>query len=138
MRVSDIYAMGGRPLTALAIAAFPKDGSIRVDPRRFSAAASTSCARPASSLLGGHTVQDAEIKFGYAVTGAIDPARILAERRRKAGRRAVSHQAARHRHRRHRDQVRSRAFGRSWTPRSVSMRTLNRAAADALLTLPVE
>ena len=46
----------------------------RRHPRRSSAAASTRSAKPASSLLGGHTVRDQEIKFGYAVTGAIDPA----------------------------------------------------------------
>ena len=46
--LSDIYAMGGRPLTALAIAAFPERGARRGDdPRRSSWAASTSCARPA-------------------------------------------------------------------------------------------
>ena len=78
--------MGGRPLTALAIAGVP-EGRARPgdDPRRSSAAASTSCAKPASSLLGGHTVQDQEIKFGYAVTGAIDPARVLANAGARAG-----------------------------------------------------
>jgi selenide, water dikinase len=75
--LSDVYAMGGRPLTALAIAAFPRqavdDGIVRevfrggLDKLREAAVA----------LLGGHTVQDREIKFGYAVTGVVDPRRVL-------------------------------------------------------------
>src|SRR5947207_13512491 len=75
--VSDIYAMGGRPLTALAIAAFPKEG---LDPETIRAIfhGGFSKLREAGvSLLGGHTVQDPEIKFGYAVTGAIEPNRVL-------------------------------------------------------------
>ena len=75
--LSDVYAMGGRPLTALAIAGFPKDG-IEPDVIRAIFRGGFDKLREAGvSLLGGHTVQDPEIKFGYAVTGAIDPARIL-------------------------------------------------------------
>ena len=74
---SDIYAMGGRPLTALAIAAFPKDD---LDPEAIRAifrGGFDKLREAGVALLGGHTVQDREIKFGYAVTGAIDPLRIL-------------------------------------------------------------
>ena len=75
--VSDIYAMGGRPLTALAVAGFPKEG---LDPGTIRAVFEggyDKLREAGVALLGGHTVQDQEIKFGYAVTGAIDPARIL-------------------------------------------------------------
>jgi selenide,water dikinase len=73
--VSDVYAMGGRPLTALAIAGFPKEGERSVLKAIF--AGGLQKLREASvALLGGHTVQDGEIKFGYAVTGEVDAARI--------------------------------------------------------------
>jgi selenide,water dikinase len=75
--LSDIYAMGGRPLTALAIAGFPKDGDRAVLQQIF-AGGLDKLAEAGAALLGGHTVQDAEIKFGYAVTGEIDPAHVLA------------------------------------------------------------
>jgi selenide, water dikinase len=74
--LSDVYAMGGRPLTALAIAGFPKDADRDILKAIF--AGGLSVLREADvALLGGHTVQDAEIKFGYAVTGEVDPARVL-------------------------------------------------------------
>jgi selenide,water dikinase len=69
--------MGGKPLTALAIAAFPKDD---LDPEAIRAifrGGFEKLREAGVSLLGGHTVQDREIKFGYAVTGAIDPSRVL-------------------------------------------------------------
>ena len=73
--LSDIYAMGGRPLTALAIAGFPKDGDRAVLSQIFQGG--LSALREAGvALLGGHTVQDQEIKFGYAITGEVDPARM--------------------------------------------------------------
>jgi selenide,water dikinase len=73
--LSDIYAMGGRPLTALAIAGFPKDGDRAVLSQIFQGG--LQALREAGvALLGGHTVQDQEIKFGYAVTGEVDPARM--------------------------------------------------------------
>ena len=75
--LSDVYAMGGRPLTALAIAAFPKDAERTILQAIF--AGGLDKLREADvALLGGHTVQDAEIKFGYAVTGEVDPGRVLA------------------------------------------------------------
>jgi len=75
--VSDIYAMGGRPLTALAIAGFPKDGLDRDAIRAIFRGGFDKLREAGVALLGGHTVQDQEIKFGYAVTGAIDPTRML-------------------------------------------------------------
>ena len=61
------------------------------------------------ALLGGHTVRDNEIKFGYAVTGEVDPGRILSNAGRETRRRAVPHEGHRDRHHRHRDQGRSSA-----------------------------
>jgi selenide,water dikinase len=75
--LSDVYAMGARPLTALAIAAFPKEA----DPellRQIFAGGLDKLREANVALLGGHTVQDSEIKFGYAVTGEVHPERILA------------------------------------------------------------
>ena len=77
--LSDVYAMGGRPLTALAIAAFPKDAE-RDILRRIFAGGLEKLREAGVVLLGGHTVQDPEIKFGYAVTGEVDPSRVLANR----------------------------------------------------------
>lgn len=71
--LSDIYAMGAQPRTALAIAAFPKDG---LEPGTIEAVfrgGFDKLREAQTALLGGHTVQDPEIKFGYAVTGAVDP-----------------------------------------------------------------
>ncbi len=74
--LSDVYAMGGRPLTALAIAGFPK-GVLGVDAIAAIFRGGHSKLREAGvALLGGHTVQDPELKFGYSVTGSVDPARI--------------------------------------------------------------
>jgi len=75
--LSDVYAMGGRPLTALAIAGFPKDAEREIL-RSIFAGGLDKLREAEVVLLGGHTVQDTEIKFGYAVTGDVDPARVLA------------------------------------------------------------
>jgi len=75
--LSDVYAMGGRPLTALSIAAFPETDF----PAEWAAAivrgGAVKLAEAGCALLGGHSVRDPEIKFGYAITGLIDPLRIL-------------------------------------------------------------
>lgn len=75
--LSDVYAMGGCPLTALSIAAFPERGF----PEEWAAAivrgGALTLHDAGCALLGGHSVRDPEIKFGYAITGLIDPARML-------------------------------------------------------------
>jgi selenide,water dikinase len=74
--LSDVYAMGGRPLTALAVAALPQ-GEIDPDVVRAIFKGGHDKLREAGvALLGGHTVRDAEVKFGYAVTGTVDPGRV--------------------------------------------------------------
>ncbi len=77
--------MGGRPVTALAIAGFP-DGFLDTDTIRQIFLGGLDKLREAGvALLGGHTVRDPEIKFGYAVTGAIDPERICTNAGARAG-----------------------------------------------------
>lgn len=75
--VSDIYAMGGRPLTALAIAGFPQDDFHSSVIGAIFRGGFDKLRQAGVVLLGGHTIQDREVKFGYAVTGSIDPDRIL-------------------------------------------------------------
>ena len=87
--LSDVYAMGGRPLTALAIAAFPQDGLHTDDIARIFRGGFDKLREAGVALLGGHTVQDREIKFGYAVTGAVDPKRILTNAGAKPGDRLI-------------------------------------------------
>ena len=82
--LSDVYAMGGRPLTALAIAAFPKEAERSILHEIF-VGGLDKLREAGVALLGGHTVQDTEIKFGYAITGDVDPARILANAGAKPG-----------------------------------------------------
>jgi selenide,water dikinase len=73
--LSDVYAMGGRPLTALAIVCFPQDASLEILEQimrgGLAKMTETKCI-----VVGGHSVRDAEMKFGYAVTGLIDPERV--------------------------------------------------------------
>ncbi len=82
--LSDVYAMGGTPLTALAIAAFPKDADPGVLKQIFRGGLAA-LAEAGVALLGGHTVQDQEIKFGYAVTGEVDPRRVWSNAGARAG-----------------------------------------------------
>jgi len=72
--LSDIYAMGGEPRTALSILAFPSetlDGEIMY---RMLAGAMETLGQAGVALVGGHSIKDDEIKLGFAVTGVIDPA----------------------------------------------------------------
>lgn len=69
--LSDVYAMGGRPITALAIAAFPARDFAPDTIRAIFAGGLSALAEAGVALLGGHTVQDSEVKFGYAVTGLV-------------------------------------------------------------------
>ncbi len=134
--VSDIYAMGGRPLTALAIAAFPKEGLEPGTIRAIFRGGFDKLREAGVSLLGGHTVQDPEIKFGYAITGAIDPARVLTNAGAKPGDvlfltkplgTGIVGTAIKF----------DRADPALAEEAVQSMRTLNRAAAEALQALPI-
>jgi selenide,water dikinase len=78
--LSDVYAMGGRPVTALAIAAFPAKDFDPDDMAAVFKGGLDKLTEAGVALLGGHTLQDVEIKFGYAVTGLVHPGRILANR----------------------------------------------------------
>lgn len=69
--LSDVYAMGGRPITALAVAAFPVRDFDPAIVREIFAGGLSALQEAGVALLGGHTVQDAEVKFGYAVTGLV-------------------------------------------------------------------
>ncbi len=83
--LSDVYAMGGQPITALAIAGFPKRGPGSEVIRAIFEGGLTKLHEAGVSLLGGHTVDDAEIKFGYAITGVIDSGRILLNKGARPG-----------------------------------------------------
>jgi selenide,water dikinase len=74
--LSDIYAMGGRPVTALAIAGFPDKVLDESTIRQVFLGGYDKLREAGVALLGGHTVRDPEVKFGYAVTGAVDADRI--------------------------------------------------------------
>jgi selenide, water dikinase len=75
--LSDIYAMGATPLTALAIAAFPAAAGEAGIIGAVFRGGFDKLREAGVALLGGHTVQDREIKFGYAVTGIVDPGGVL-------------------------------------------------------------
>lgn len=73
--VSDVYAMGGRPLSALSILCYPGKGDLDVLEQILKGGAEK-LHEAGCTLLGGHSVNDPEIKFGYAVTGVVDPDRV--------------------------------------------------------------
>ena len=75
--LSDVYAMGGEPRTALAIAALPKGGPAPDVIRAIFRGGSDKLREAGVALLGGHTVTDPEVKFGYAVTGHVHPKRVF-------------------------------------------------------------
>ncbi|MEZ5316674.1 MAG: selenide, water dikinase SelD [Vicinamibacterales bacterium] len=83
--LSDVYAMGGTPRTALAIAALPKKGP-SADVVRLIFRGGADVLREAGvALLGGHTVSDPEVKFGYAITGEVHADRVLTNAGARAG-----------------------------------------------------
>lgn len=74
--LSDVYAMGGRPISALAMVCFPTKGDLDVL-ERILAGGLSKMIEAGCTVIGGHSVRDEEIKFGYAVTGTIHPDRIF-------------------------------------------------------------
>jgi len=75
--LSDVYAMGGTPVTALAIACFPERDLDLEILAKIMRGGMEKLQEAQVALLGGHTVSDSEIKFGYSVTGLINPGQVI-------------------------------------------------------------
>lgn len=73
--LSDVYAMGGRPISALSIVAFPEKGALEVL-EQILRGGLAKMGEAGCTVIGGHSIRDDDMKFGYAVTGLIDPTRI--------------------------------------------------------------
>jgi len=82
--LSDIYAMGGKPLTALNLVAFPKDGPADVLGEIMRGGAEKA-QEAGVSVIGGHSIDDKEPKYGMSVMGVVHPANIIQKNRAKAG-----------------------------------------------------
>src|SRR5215203_7331661 len=82
--LSDVYAMGGRPISSLSILAYPANGDFS-DLEQILKGGAEKMREADCSILGGHSVADDEIKFGYAVTGTVHPDRVLANAGARAG-----------------------------------------------------
>lgn len=83
--LSDVWAMGARPLFALSLASFPI-GKLPIEQLgRIIAGAAQACAEAGIDIVGGHSIDDPEPKFGLAVTGTVRPGRVLSNAGGKAG-----------------------------------------------------
>ncbi len=74
--LSDVYAMGGRPVSALSIVAFPGKGDLD-DLSKILEGGAEKMREADCVVLGGHSIADEEVKFGYAVTGVVHPGHVL-------------------------------------------------------------
>lgn len=75
--LSDVYAMGGRPISALSIVGFPNTGRNVEILEEILQGGLAKMQEAGCTVIGGHSIGDDEIKFGYAVTGVINPQRVL-------------------------------------------------------------
>jgi len=82
--LSDVYAMGGRPLTALALVCFPEKANLEVL-ERILAGGLSKMIEAGCTVIGGHSIRDEETKFGYSVTGVIHPMKIYQNAGAKPG-----------------------------------------------------
>ena len=128
--LSDVYAMGGQPRTSLALVCFPEKADLAIL-ERVLAGGLSKMIEAGCSVIGGHSVRDEEMKFGYSVTGLIDPARVLTNGGAKPGDRLVFTKAlgtgvistA----------IKKKAAAQSWVDAAVSsMTTLNKKAAEVI------
>jgi len=82
--LSDVYAMGGRPVSSLAMVCFPEKGDLEVL-GQILAGGLSKMVEAGCTVVGGHSIRDEEIKFGYAVTGTVHPDKVLLNGGAKAG-----------------------------------------------------
>ena len=128
--LSDVYAMGGKPLTALALVCFPEKADITIL-EQILAGGLSKMIEASCTIVGGHSIRDEETKFGYAVTGVIHPKRVLANQGAQAGDRLLFTKSLG-------TGVISTAIKKatakqSWIDAAVkSMTTLNKAAAEVI------
>ena len=134
--LSDVYAMGGTPISSLSVVAFPANG----DPDVLEAimlGGLEKMREAGCAVLGGHSVADPEIKFGYAVTGTIHPDRVKTNSGARAGRSrwfSQKRSAPASSERRLKRGIAQPA----WVEAAIaSMLTLNRAACEAMLQFDV-
>jgi selenium donor protein len=78
--LSDVYAMGARPLFALSLLGFPRDKLATGLLERIVAGGAAKLAEAGVPVVGGHSIDDAEPKFGYAVTGEVHPEQVVTSR----------------------------------------------------------
>ena len=82
--LSDVYAMGGVPISVLSILAYPANGDLD-DLGDILRGGADKVHESGAVILGGHSIADEEIKFGYAVTGTVHPERVRANTGARAG-----------------------------------------------------
>jgi len=82
--LSDVYAMGGKPLTSLALVCFPEKADLKIL-ERILAGGLSKMIEAGCTVIGGHSIRDEETKFGYSVTGVVHPKKILANVGAKPG-----------------------------------------------------
>ncbi len=87
--LSDIYAMGARPLTAMNLVAFPKQGLALEVLHEILRGGTATLAEAGVALVGGHSITDPEPKYGLAVTGLVDPKRVVTNAGAAPGERLV-------------------------------------------------
>jgi selenide,water dikinase len=87
--LSDVYAMGGRPISALSIVGFPQTGRDVSILERILKGGLSKMQEAGCAVIGGHSIADDEIKFGYAVTGIVNPARVWSNAGARPGDRLV-------------------------------------------------
>lgn len=83
--LSDVYAMGGKPVVALNLAAFPGEPEFLPYARRIMQGGIEKMTEAGVSIIGGHTIKDKEPKYGFAVLGLIRPDRILDNSKARKG-----------------------------------------------------
>ncbi len=90
--LSDVYAMGGKPISALALVCFPEDGDPTILEQMLAGGLSK-MVEANCTIIGGHSIRDPEIKLGYSVTGTVHPQRVLANSAARPGDKLVSTKA---------------------------------------------
>jgi selenide, water dikinase len=129
--LSDIYAMGGTPRTALSVLAFPSEKLPGEIVFQMLSGAMETFQEAGVALVGGHSVKDDEIKLGFAITGVIDPAVATALEKPNAGDALVLTKPLGTGVLTFAKQI-GRDYPEGLAAAEISMATLNRAAADAM------